>query len=125
MSRQGFELKTNEQIILMREAGLATAAALKAVREAIKPGVSTLELDKIAHMHALGELGARAQASVRPDHGVSAHVDLIEPTESLHSGAGCYAAVADHAVRSNAHAIAQRYRALEHAIDDDMDIVAA
>ena len=48
MSRHGFELKTNEQIILMREAGLATAAALKAVRAAIKPGVSTLELDKIA-----------------------------------------------------------------------------
>jgi methionyl aminopeptidase len=56
MSRQGFELKTNEQIILMREAGLATAAALKAVREAIKPGVSTLELDKIADdtINALG-----------------------------------------------------------------------
>jgi len=48
MARHGFELKTNEQIILMREAGLATAEALKAVRAAIKPGVSTLELDKIA-----------------------------------------------------------------------------
>ena len=42
MSRHGFELKTNEQIILMRAAGLATAEALKAVRAAIKPGVSTL-----------------------------------------------------------------------------------
>ena len=39
MSRQEFELKTNEQILLMRRAGLITAAALKAVREAIKPGV--------------------------------------------------------------------------------------
>lgn len=56
MSRHGFELKTNEQIILMRAAGLATAAALKAVRAAIKPGVSTLELDKIADdtINALG-----------------------------------------------------------------------
>ena len=56
MSRHGFELKTNEQIILMREAGLATAAALKAVRSAIKPGISTLELDKIADdtINALG-----------------------------------------------------------------------
>ena len=48
MSRHGFELKTNAQIILMREAGLATAAALAAVRKAAVAGVSTLELDKIA-----------------------------------------------------------------------------
>jgi methionyl aminopeptidase len=48
MARKNFELKTNQQIILMREAGLATAAALKAVKAAIKPGISTLELDKIA-----------------------------------------------------------------------------
>jgi methionyl aminopeptidase len=56
MSRHGFELKTNEQIILMREAGLATAAALAAIREAAVPGVSTLELDKIADdtINALG-----------------------------------------------------------------------
>ena len=56
MARHGFELKTNDQIILMREAGLATAAALKAVRAAIKPGISTLELDKIADdtINALG-----------------------------------------------------------------------
>jgi methionyl aminopeptidase len=56
MSRHGFELKTKEQIILMREAGLATAAALAAVREAAVPGVSTLELDKIADdtINALG-----------------------------------------------------------------------
>ena len=48
MSRQGFEVKTNEQILLMREAGLITAAALREVRKAIRPGVSTLELDAIA-----------------------------------------------------------------------------
>ncbi len=56
MSRHGFELKTKEQIILMREAGLATAAALAAVRKAAVPGVSTLELDKIADdtINALG-----------------------------------------------------------------------
>ena len=48
MSRHSVELKTNEQIILMRDAGLATAAALREVRKAIRPGVSTLELDAIA-----------------------------------------------------------------------------
>lgn len=48
MARSSFEIKTNEQIVLMRKAGLATAAALAAVRKAAKPGVSTLELDAIA-----------------------------------------------------------------------------
>ena len=48
MSRHGFEIKTNEQIVLMREAGLITAAALRDVRKAIRPGVTTLELDAIA-----------------------------------------------------------------------------
>ena len=48
MGRHGFEIKTNEQIILMREAGLITSAALREVRKAIRPGVTTLELDAIA-----------------------------------------------------------------------------
>jgi methionyl aminopeptidase len=48
MSRQGFELKTNEQIILMRQAGLATAAGLDAIRKLIRAGITTLELDKAA-----------------------------------------------------------------------------
>ena len=48
MSRAEYTIKTNEQLLLMREAGLITRAALDAVRAAVKPGVSTLELDKIA-----------------------------------------------------------------------------
>jgi methionyl aminopeptidase len=48
MSRHGFELKTNEQIILMRAAGLATAAGLDAIRKTIRAGITTLELDKAA-----------------------------------------------------------------------------
>lgn len=41
-------LKTPEDLAIMREAGRITARALQAMREAIRPGVSTLELDKIA-----------------------------------------------------------------------------
>ena len=67
MSRHGFELKTNEQIILMREAGLATAAALKAVRAAIKPGVSTLELDKIAD-DTINSLGGHSNFKLVPGY---------------------------------------------------------
>jgi len=43
----------------MREAGLITAAALKAVREAIAPGVSTLELDAIAES-TIVSMGAKS-----------------------------------------------------------------
>lgn len=49
MSRAEFELKTPEQLIAMRKAGLITAKALVAVREAAIEGVSTLELDEIAN----------------------------------------------------------------------------
>ena len=49
MSRSEFELKTPEQLIAMRKAGLITAKALVAVREAAIEGVSTLELDEIAN----------------------------------------------------------------------------
>ncbi len=42
------ELKTTEQIGLMRDAGLVVADALAAVGAAVAPGVSTAELDAIA-----------------------------------------------------------------------------
>ncbi len=40
--------KTPDELMIMREAGRITALALQAVRDAIRPGVSTLELDAIA-----------------------------------------------------------------------------
>ena len=46
--RKKYELKTREQILKMRVAGLLTAKALAAVKAAVKPGVTTLELDAIA-----------------------------------------------------------------------------
>lgn len=41
-------LKTPEELAIMREAGRITAMALQAMREAVRPGVSTKELDAIA-----------------------------------------------------------------------------
>jgi methionyl aminopeptidase len=42
------QLKTPDQIDLMRAAGLVVAAALERMREAVAPGVSTADLDAIA-----------------------------------------------------------------------------
>lgn len=42
-------LKSSKEIELIREAGKIVAEAHEAIREAIKPGVSTFELDKIAY----------------------------------------------------------------------------
>jgi methionyl aminopeptidase len=45
------EIKTPDQIALMRQAGLVVAETLELLREAVAPGVSTLELDTIAERH--------------------------------------------------------------------------
>ncbi len=42
------QVKTPEQVRAMRRAGLVVAAALDAVRAALRPGVTTAELDEIA-----------------------------------------------------------------------------
>jgi methionyl aminopeptidase len=48
LSRSAYTIKTNAEIIRMCEAGEITAAALAEVRKAIKPGVTTAQLDAIA-----------------------------------------------------------------------------
>ena len=47
-ARSGIEIKSPEQILLMREAGLVVARTLAMLREAVRPGVSTTELDELA-----------------------------------------------------------------------------
>jgi methionyl aminopeptidase len=42
------EVKTRDQLAIMREAGLVTAAALRAVMDVVAPGITTAELDAIA-----------------------------------------------------------------------------
>lgn len=48
-------LKTPVEIEVMREAGRVTATALRLVGEAVKPGVTTRELDKIAEEYIRSE----------------------------------------------------------------------
>lgn len=46
--RPAIQMKTAEQIELMRKAGLLVGETLQLLREAVKPGITTLDLDTIA-----------------------------------------------------------------------------
>ena len=47
--------KTERELALMREACRISAAALKIAGEAVKPGVSTWEIDRIAHNYIISQ----------------------------------------------------------------------
>ncbi|MBW8485190.1 type I methionyl aminopeptidase [Actinomadura parmotrematis] len=49
--RPAIQMKTPEQIELMRAAGLLVGRTLELLRSSVKPGVSTLDLDRIAEEH--------------------------------------------------------------------------
>ena len=101
MSRSKFQLKTNDNIVAMRRAGLATAAALEAVRNAIRPGISTLELDALANQ-AIVALGGRSNFQLVPGyfhticasindevvHGIPAADRVLQPGDIISIDAG-------------------------------------
>jgi methionyl aminopeptidase len=45
---RGLEIKTPDQVLLMRRAGLVVGRTLELLRDAVRPGVSTAELDALA-----------------------------------------------------------------------------
>jgi methionyl aminopeptidase len=45
---RGLEIKTPQQVALMRRAGLLVGETLELLREAVKPGITTAELDALA-----------------------------------------------------------------------------
>ena len=51
MRDRGVEIKTPEQIAMMRRAGLVVAETLELVRGCVKPGMTTGELDALAEAH--------------------------------------------------------------------------
>ena len=67
MARQEYTLKTNDQIIRMCEAGEMTAAALQAIRENIKAGMTSLEIDAIAEA-AIIKLGGHSNFKLVPGY---------------------------------------------------------
>jgi len=52
--RNQIEIKTPEQIAQMRRAGIVVGETLELLREAVKPGITTAELDAIAEDHIRG-----------------------------------------------------------------------
>jgi len=65
------EVKTAAELAVMREAGLVTAAALRAAAAAVAPGVSTADLDAIAEREILS---AGAVPSFKGYHGYPATI---------------------------------------------------
>ena len=58
------QIKTPHEIELMRASGLVTAGAIKAVKAAVRPGVSTGELDAIGEVE---EVTDRAMTALGAD----------------------------------------------------------
>ncbi|MBQ7545310.1 MAG: type I methionyl aminopeptidase [Synergistaceae bacterium] len=59
-------LKTREEIGLMRIAGRVTAEVLEIMRDAVRPGISTGELDRLAEEHIRANNGIPAFKNYRP-----------------------------------------------------------
>lgn len=57
MSPRGIEVKKPDQLLIMRRAGLVVARTLVRIGEAVRPGVTTAELDQLAR-EVLAEHGA-------------------------------------------------------------------
>ena len=60
------KLKTPEELKLMRIAGRVTAEVLDIMREAVRPGISTGELDRLAEEHIRRNNGIPAFKNYRP-----------------------------------------------------------
>jgi methionyl aminopeptidase len=77
----GIEIKTPEQISVMRAAGLVVAGTLRTLAEAVAPGVTTAELDALAE-HEIRAAGATA--SFKGYHGYPASICTSVNEEIVH-----------------------------------------
>ena len=75
------EIKTPEQIAVMREAGLVVARTLRVLTAAARPGVTTAELDAIAEAEIRG---AGATPSFKGYHGYPATICTSVNEEIVH-----------------------------------------
>ena len=70
-AKSGIEIKTPEQILSMRTAGLVVARTLEVLRAAVRPGISTADLDELAEREIRG---AGATPSFKGYHGYPASI---------------------------------------------------
>ncbi|GAA1715124.1 type I methionyl aminopeptidase [Isoptericola hypogeus] len=80
-SRERVELKTIDQVRVMRRAGLVVERALTAVRAAARPGVTTADLDAVA-ARVIAEAGATS--SFLGYHGYPATICVSVDDEVIH-----------------------------------------
>lgn len=96
-------IKTNSELAKLRKAGLITGGALKAAGAAIRPGMSTLELDKIiknyivshgARPSFLGYNGFPASACISVNdtviHGIPSSKEIIKEGDIVSVDVGAY-----------------------------------
>jgi methionyl aminopeptidase len=78
---QGIEIKTAEQVEMMREAGLVVARTLRACAAAVRPGITTGELDALAEREIRA---AGAIPSFKGYHGYPATICTSVNDEIVH-----------------------------------------
>ncbi len=79
--KSNIEIKTPDQLAIMREAGLVVARTLARVAEAVRPGVTTADLDAIA-ARSIAEAGATP--SFLGYYGYPAHICTSVNGEVVH-----------------------------------------
>lgn len=79
--RSAIELKSDAEFAVMRAAGLVVARTLRTVAEAVRPGVTTGDLDRIAHDAIRGE---GATPSFLGYHGYPATICVSVNEEVVH-----------------------------------------
>src|SRR5208282_4550779 len=75
------EIKTPEQIAVMREAGLVVARTLRVLAEAVRPGITTADLDELAEAEIRA---AGATGSFKGYHGYPATICTSVNEEIVH-----------------------------------------
>ena len=108
-------LKTSHELSLMREACRISAGALKVAGEAVEPGVTTAQIDKIAHEYILkagatptflnyNGFPATACISINDEiiHGIPSHRRIIKSGDivSIDLGASINGYTGDNAAAS-------------------------
>ncbi len=79
--REQVEIKSRSEILTMREAGLVVARTIERVQTAVRPGISTAELDEVAEASIRGE---GATPNFKGYHGFPATICTSVNEEIVH-----------------------------------------